>query len=477
MKALHILLLNCLFSLSLSPSFSQSAIFSGFDKRELIHDNQMVPYHLFIPQQSANTQKYPLIVALHGLEMFASSENLWENNNSSLKAYALGWASPTVQCQHPAYIVAPHIHNKLGTYYKGWNTTESLSFINQLLDSLIENESIDPNRIYLTGHSMGGIGTLLMPLLLQNRFAAFIPLSSAINANDVDKIKQEINKDIYAYTAIWSFHQKRDNGHSYMRAVYDCFKTAEYETHYTHNFGNEAINLPSRQIKSLIQQHQRYFYTEYTYDCILFSSCHTSVMDSAVVEPLLHQWLFRQYKIDPEALTIASIDAQQNYRITWQAKNSQDSIEVWFKPDSTSDWTKVHQTTTLAGSSFDLTTKVVREQISSMSKIMLVVLNSKKFVYGFAQSNMRNIPTAPTSKIYSSFKIYPTPSYSVIHLDIPINLTETRPKYQIISTTGKVIKQGVLIKNSLNVRELPKGFYLLKIRVGKQFLIKNIIKL
>ncbi|OJJ20045.1 hypothetical protein BKI52_16360 [marine bacterium AO1-C] len=475
MKAVYLFLLSWLFTLLPFPSFSQSAIFPGFNRRTLTHDSQIVPYHLFTPQQTTGNQRYPLIVALHGVEMLASAENQWMNNNTVLKNYALGWTSPIVQNEYPAYVVAPHVHNGLSAHYGNWNTTQSLSLLNQLLDYLLENESIDPNRIYLTGHSMGGIGTLRMPLLLTNRFAAYIPLSSAISANNVTEIEQGIHN--YAYTAIWSFHQGQDTGNSNMRLVYNHFKNASYAPHYTHNFGNEAINLSASQITSLIRRHQRYFYTEYSYSCVQGASCHTSVMDSAVVEPLLHQWLFRQYKIDPEAIMITAVDTEHDHRITWQAKNPQDSIEIWFKPDTTSDWTKVHQTTTIEGNSFDLATKVGQEQISPLSKVMLVVLNSDKFAYGLAQSSVENVPTALTNEITEAyFRVYPNPSQAIINLDAPINLAVTRPKYQIISMVGKVVTEGILKTNRLSLQDLPKGVYLLKIQVGEQLLVKKIMK-
>ncbi len=79
--------------------------------------------------------------------------------------------------------------------------------INALIDAIETQYAIDPQRVYLTGFSLGGFGTWALGLNSPDRFAALVPVaggwefgSDAVPANICD----------LASKPIWVFHGAQD---------------------------------------------------------------------------------------------------------------------------------------------------------------------------------------------------------------------------------------------------------------------------
>lgn len=70
-----------------------------------------------------------------------------------------------------------------------------------LLDGITEEYSVDPNRVYLMGYSMGGHGAWYLAYKHPERFAAVAPMSGMANVWWASRIK-----DI----PVWAFHGAQD---------------------------------------------------------------------------------------------------------------------------------------------------------------------------------------------------------------------------------------------------------------------------
>ena len=87
----------------------------------------------------------------------------------------------------------------------------------------------------------------------------------------------------------------------------------------------------------------------------------------------------------------------------------------------------------------------------------------------------KHTSTLSTKKIvFESFKMFPNPAngdrvYFSVTEDATINI------YNVI---GKLVSTRAVTKskNNINISELSKGVYLLKINSGKQFITKKLIK-
>jgi predicted peptidase len=120
-------------------------------------------YLLFLPQQYGQEQKsYPLIMYLHGGSL---------RGDDLEKVRTLGLPQMVERDKSfPFIVVSP-----LCPAGEIWTDTEMLLGI---LDEVISRYSVDTERIYLTGHSMGGRGAFYLAYKHPERFAAIAPLSA-----------------------------------------------------------------------------------------------------------------------------------------------------------------------------------------------------------------------------------------------------------------------------------------------------------
>ena len=145
-------------------------------------------YALFVPSTYDKEKKSPLMVALHGL--------------GSNPQQILRYRGLTDQAEKHGYIVvAPMGYNSRGWYgsrgpKSAKTDPENLGELSELdvmnVLALVRKEfTIDPDRIYLMGHSMGGGGAWHLGLKYPDLWAGLAPIAPAIfrKAEDVEKIK------------------------------------------------------------------------------------------------------------------------------------------------------------------------------------------------------------------------------------------------------------------------------------------------
>jgi predicted esterase len=139
------------------------------DKRGDVHwayqsavDNTVQPYRLFIPASYDAKRKWPLVVALHGMG---------GDENSFFAGYARGAIKQEAE-KRGYLIVCPKGRGPASMYLA--------SAERDVLDVIKEARreyNIDPDRIYLMGHSMGGYGTWSVAVNNPDLFAALAPIA------------------------------------------------------------------------------------------------------------------------------------------------------------------------------------------------------------------------------------------------------------------------------------------------------------
>jgi Predicted peptidase len=70
-----------------------------------------------------------------------------------------------------------------------------------LLDEIESSYRVDPDRVYLTGISMGGFGTWRLAAVQPHRFAAIAPICGGGDATEACNLKD---------LPVWAFHGARD---------------------------------------------------------------------------------------------------------------------------------------------------------------------------------------------------------------------------------------------------------------------------
>lgn len=151
-------------------------------------------YRLFVPPAASNSpvERLPLVLSLHG------SGERGMDNLSQLRNWpqSLVFVSYTNQTRFPAFFVAPQCPPGWD-----WNQPDMIEKLFSLLDQLMLEFPVDPDRLYVTGLSMGGFGSWELARQRRPFFAAAIPIAgggSTLNAADL--------KDL----AIWNFHSATD---------------------------------------------------------------------------------------------------------------------------------------------------------------------------------------------------------------------------------------------------------------------------
>lgn len=122
-------------------------------------DNSPQPYRLYLPAKHATPAS--LVIAMHGT---GGDENTLLDSHPTLR---------TAADQHGMIVVSPH--GRGITEYRGIGEHDVLS----VLAEVQRKYEIDPERIYLTGHSMGGTGAAYLAMRHPDLFAAAAPLAAA----------------------------------------------------------------------------------------------------------------------------------------------------------------------------------------------------------------------------------------------------------------------------------------------------------
>lgn len=138
-------------------------------------------------QPAPSSQRHPLILFLHGAG----------ERGSDLKMMIQQGIPKIVeeQADFPFITVSPQC--PLGTWW-----SFELATINALLDSVIANYPVDPDRVYMTGMGMGGYGTWNYATEYPDRLAAIAPIAGGGDPDKVERIKQ---------MGVWAFHGALDN--------------------------------------------------------------------------------------------------------------------------------------------------------------------------------------------------------------------------------------------------------------------------
>lgn len=165
-------------------------------------------YRLFVPKNYDNTKRYPLVGFLHGAGE-VDGKNIKQVTVNDRCTY---WADDSIQDKYPSFIIAPNMAGNDGPWATAyWNEgnfkqesyaiSEALSNYINIIQELKNKYSIDSNRIYQTGLSMGGGGTWACLTRFPQLFAAAIPICGY-----GDPTKMGLVKD----TPIWTFHGSND---------------------------------------------------------------------------------------------------------------------------------------------------------------------------------------------------------------------------------------------------------------------------
>jgi pimeloyl-ACP methyl ester carboxylesterase len=133
-------------------------------------DGMLLPYRIYVPKGYTPTLNYPLIVFLHGA---MSDENTF---------MAPEVLQPAAE-RYGYLVVAINGRGPISFYSKESGAQQDMLDVMVLMQKYYK---VDSNRVFLTGHSMGGMGTWKLGLEFREKFAALAPQAGTGLMPDLD---------------------------------------------------------------------------------------------------------------------------------------------------------------------------------------------------------------------------------------------------------------------------------------------------
>lgn len=155
-------------------------------------ESVVLPYQLYVPEDYDTTQSYPFMLFLHGAGV--NGPRLDFLNDQVIPKLIEGGQD------YPFIIASPHL-----TYNENW--TDKADLLASLVAQLQTEFPIDPDRIYVTGLSMGGQGVWYFALAYPHLPAAIVSMAG-FYLNGVAFVPTNICDLVN--TPAWVFHGSKD---------------------------------------------------------------------------------------------------------------------------------------------------------------------------------------------------------------------------------------------------------------------------
>lgn len=202
------------------PVGGESSIHRFLTCRYRLTPTVSMAFYLYVPNGYNPGQTYPLVLILHGVDESADPQQSAAANRANLlgQDYVAVWGQGypdgglSVQARWPCFVLVPqavgssrwvNVSGGVSSYRLSKQPSQPLQMAINITELLAQqNASIDANRLYVTGISMGAFGVWDAILRLPSLFAAAVPVSGAGDPALAHRI---------THLPIWDFHGADDN--------------------------------------------------------------------------------------------------------------------------------------------------------------------------------------------------------------------------------------------------------------------------
>ena len=183
-----------------------------YEKKEFVFaEGKTLPYRILFPANYDKTKKYPLLLFLHG-----AGERGKDNEKQ------LAWGSKLFITEEnrrnfPAIVVFPQCPQE--SFWAVMKTDQTkqppertfdytvepnwpLAAANELVKKILKEEGVDKSRVYISGLSMGGMGTFESVYRYPDMYAAALPICGGGDVTHYDKRVAKV--------PFWVFHGAAD---------------------------------------------------------------------------------------------------------------------------------------------------------------------------------------------------------------------------------------------------------------------------
>ncbi len=136
-------------------------------------------YNLFTPKDYDRSKRYPLVLFM------ADGSTTGKGAQAPLKQGYGGiiWATDESQSKNPSFVLVPAYVGPENVVNDQWEVSDEVEMTMRLLDHVVAQHSIDKNRLYTTGQSMGGMMSFYFNTKYPDLFAASLFVGSQWDIN------------------------------------------------------------------------------------------------------------------------------------------------------------------------------------------------------------------------------------------------------------------------------------------------------
>lgn len=189
------------------------------------------PYQVYRPKAWTAERRWPVIVFLHG-----GGER--GNDGVSQTQVGIGPAVWRSNGEFPFVVAFPQAD-------RPWAMPDAEARVLALIDEVVRDHAGDPDRVYLTGNSMGGFGSWIIGARHPERFAALVPICGGVRPpRGVPVPKESFSRQpdpegavarALGAMPVWAFQGAKDwvSSPNNSRRLVDAMRSAGGDIHYT----------------------------------------------------------------------------------------------------------------------------------------------------------------------------------------------------------------------------------------------------
>ena len=241
-------------------------------------------YNLFIPDNYDQSKEYPLV-------MFIADASTTKKDVSVPLTQGYGgviWASAKEQEKNPCFVLVPQYKTK--TVDDDFSTTYEVEQTIRLLKDIVKTYSIDQDRIYKTGQSMGGMMSLYYGINYPELFAASIYVGCQWDAS---KMSNFTNQHFFYIVA--EGDMKAPKGRDSLTKILKSHNTNISQGNWS---AKEPREIQEQNVQNIISQGNNINYITFDLGSVLPENGggneHMNSFDYAYKLEGVRDWLFQQ---------------------------------------------------------------------------------------------------------------------------------------------------------------------------------------
>lgn len=247
-------------------------------------------YQLYIPEGYDESLSYPLI-------QFIPDSSVVGKGADAVLTQGWGgliWATETEQTKHPSFVVIPVFTETVVD--DNANHSAQIDVAVRLLESLTETYSIDTNRIYTTGQSMGGMTSFYLNTAYPDLFAASLFVGS-----QWDNSTLSILEDRSFFYIVAAGDPRASEGQAGLLEVFDADGAAYSKSEWSAQDDAEAQNA---EVAAMLEEGNSANFVTFTLGSTTADGStgnsmageHMTSFDYAYKIEAVRDWLFEQSK-------------------------------------------------------------------------------------------------------------------------------------------------------------------------------------